>query len=569
MLEARDHKTQIIERWFGVLFVFTLALAAHFIFSWRGFNPTDEGIVLAGARRILAGQVPHRDFIFIRPALSMLLHMPEVALGGPYVIWLSRLSFWIQEAAMGWLWIGIIVTLAGIRPLRLTLRIPLALIAFFLSVHTFPSMAWHTVDALFLSTVGLALIVGSSKERGKLLGYAILGAASLCKQNFLPLVPLALLLFGDWRNIRRIAAAVAPGIAYGFYLLLNGALDDALPQMIATSGLWFVAVENYLHHTVFFQGLGVGAVSMLLMQWSTNRHAPAMPMRLAALTLALAGILYFPMIIALHLTDGKLPFGLFGACIGAMIASREWRLILPGVLACAVAWLGSFSSGYQTPALSIGPVAVVLLVPVITGLPTLSLPPVFHPLQRAGVHIIIWCLAAFIGTGFGLYRTHVIYRDVPSKLTKDLGEVLRGGNMIRTNPETYALLANLEQVTKSIPAGKIFTVLPDFAAYWVRSPQENPLPTDWPNSFEISTPALIKWLHQPLFVDDTVQYAIIAKYDAGALPTRRVVPQRVFSTDPVERIYESWSKNVSEPQQQIQDTWKKVKETEYFEVYER
>lgn len=100
-----------MERWFGVVFVIVLAVAAHLVFSWRGFNPTDEGIVLAGARRILAGQIPHRDFIFIRPALSMVLHLPEVALGGQYVIWLSRLSFWLQEAAMAWFWTAVIAAL--------------------------------------------------------------------------------------------------------------------------------------------------------------------------------------------------------------------------------------------------------------------------------------------------------------------------------------------------------------------------------------------------------------------------------------------------------------------------
>lgn len=565
-----------MERWFGVLFVFTLAAAAHLFFSWRGFNPTDEGIVLAGARRILLGQVPHRDFIFIRPALSMYLHLPEVALGGQYVIWLSRLSFWLQEAAMAWFWTAIIAALTprlrsgqAPTPLRMTLRMPLALIVFFLSAHTFPDMAWHTIDGLFLTAAGLALIVSSPQGRVRLVGYAILGAAGLTKQIFAPMFPLALLLLGDWKHWRAIAAGALPGIAYLLYLLLNSALDDALPQLVATQGFWEIAVKNYLVRPLLYQGIALGAAAAALLQWIMSRNAPPMLVRVLLCILALLGILYFPMQMALHMTDGRMPFAIFGACIGAMIVTRDWKMMRAGILACATAWLGSISSGYQTPALGIGAVTAVLLLIGIVPVTALAVPPRLRLLQSWSPHIILIGLAAFIGTGFVLYRTHVIYRDVPSKLTKDLGEVLRGGSLIKTNPETYALLADLEQVTKSVPAGKKFTILPDFAAYWIRSPQENPLPTDWPNSFEISTPALIEWLHQPLFVADTVQYALIAKYDAGALPTRRVVPQRVFSTDPVERIYESWSKNVSEPQQQIQDTWKKVKETEFFEVYER
>lgn len=568
MVEPRSHRSQVMEWWGGVLFVFILAASAHLMFSWRGFNPTDEGIVLAGARRILAGQVPHRDFIFIRPALSMYLHLPEVALGGSYVIWLSRLSFWLQEAAMAWLWTGIIASLIK-TPLRMTLRMPLALIVFFLSAHTFPDMAWHTIDGLFLTAAGLALIVSGSHKRTRLIGYVILGAAGLCKQIFVPLFPLALLLLGDWKHWRAILAGALPGIAYLLYLLLNGALGDAIPQLVATHGFWEIAVKNYLERPLLYEGIVLGGASVLLLRWITSRSSPPVAVRIVICVLALLGILYFPMQMALHMTDGRMPFAIFGACIGAVIMTGDWKLMRAGMFVCATAWLGSISSGYQTPALGIGPVTAVLLVTGLVPMAALAVPGKLRPLQRFSQHILLLGLAAFIGTGFVLYRTHVLYRDIPAKLTKDLGEVLRGGSMIKTNPETYALLADLENVTKGIPAGKKFTILPDFAAYWIRSPEENPLPTDWPNSFEISTPALMDRLHQPLFVNDTVQYAIIARYDAGALPNRRVIPQRVLSTDPEERIFESWSKNIAEPEDRIKDTWKKVKETEYFEVYKR
>src|SRR5206468_857052 len=66
-------------------FLTLVPLAAHALLSPLGFNPTDDGFVLAYSRRILLGQVPHRDFIMIRPALSPLLHAPLVrySLTGP------------------------------------------------------------------------------------------------------------------------------------------------------------------------------------------------------------------------------------------------------------------------------------------------------------------------------------------------------------------------------------------------------------------------------------------------------------------------------------------------------
>jgi len=40
----------------------------------EGFNPTDEGVVLAQSWRIINGETPHQDFISIRPAASGYLH---------------------------------------------------------------------------------------------------------------------------------------------------------------------------------------------------------------------------------------------------------------------------------------------------------------------------------------------------------------------------------------------------------------------------------------------------------------------------------------------------------------
>jgi hypothetical protein len=44
-----------------------VAAAAHLLYSSLGLNPTDDGFTLAYARRILDGQIPHRDFVIIRP----------------------------------------------------------------------------------------------------------------------------------------------------------------------------------------------------------------------------------------------------------------------------------------------------------------------------------------------------------------------------------------------------------------------------------------------------------------------------------------------------------------------
>ena len=79
-------------------------LCANLLSSKYGFNPTDGEFILAGSRRIVDSEVPHKDFISFRTAGSMKLHAPFVALGGDYAIWVSRLFVWFKFAAIAWMW---------------------------------------------------------------------------------------------------------------------------------------------------------------------------------------------------------------------------------------------------------------------------------------------------------------------------------------------------------------------------------------------------------------------------------------------------------------------------------
>ena len=139
----------------GFLFIFVTAGLSHFFFSPLGFNPTDDGFILAYSRRILDGQVPHRDFISIRPILSAIVHAPEMVIGRDHTFLTSRFVVWLQFASMAWLWVWIMGTVTRLH-LGLANKVLLALITFTVSVHTFPIMAWHTIDGLFFISIGLA-----------------------------------------------------------------------------------------------------------------------------------------------------------------------------------------------------------------------------------------------------------------------------------------------------------------------------------------------------------------------------------------------------------------------------
>ena len=54
------------------VWLWPLAVAAY-LYNWvghLGYNPTDDGFVLAGAQRLLHFQIPHADFVSARPVGS-------------------------------------------------------------------------------------------------------------------------------------------------------------------------------------------------------------------------------------------------------------------------------------------------------------------------------------------------------------------------------------------------------------------------------------------------------------------------------------------------------------------
>src|SRR5207253_2681056 len=153
-------------------FVIVVAVTCHLAFSWMGFTPTDEGFTLAHSRRILDGQLPHRDFIIIRPFLSPLIHVPFVFWGGEYTFWLSRCFVWFQFASISWIWTSLAKRAIKFS-LSTTATILIALICFAATTHTKHITAWHTIDGLFISALGFWLVF-RNRQVSKFAGYLLI-----------------------------------------------------------------------------------------------------------------------------------------------------------------------------------------------------------------------------------------------------------------------------------------------------------------------------------------------------------------------------------------------------------
>lgn len=463
-------------------FAISVALSAHLAFSRLGFSPTDEGFILAQSRRLLLGEVPHRDFITIRPAGSPLLHIPEL-LAGDHAFLVSRLVFWIEIAVIQWAWLEI-----ARRELRLRWSLPtkVALLSagFMLSSHTFPAMAWHTVDGIALASLGFLLLLSEGRSQVAA-GYALIGLSALCKQSFLPLAPLAVVGRGHWRRVTAWLMVLSAPIIYLLTMAAVGAWRDTVEQLSAQTGLLEFGVKPIVTCVGMWVG-GVGGAVLVLIGRAPIPALPANGRRIVALAAVVVLILLVSRQIGgtwEFLNQGS--FWLLGVVLG--IAASAAALRDNTRLSCAALALGCtavVSIGYHTPALASGPLLIVIFAEVATPAGSFASASSVPALAASA---LVVCLLPHWRTS----RLDNIYHEAPrGALTERLDGVFPGAAGIRTNRNTRAVLEDLRVDISRFGQGRRYCILVDAAGYWALAHQRNPLPSDWPQAIELCTPGL-------------------------------------------------------------------------------
>jgi len=531
------------------IILIVLPLLAHFRYSWMGFNPTDDGFILSFSRRIIEGQIPHLDFISIRPVGSPLLHIPFVLFGGDYTFWISRLFVWFEFAAVAAIWTSLLAAFRG-KSFDFIERVSFALIIFGISVADFPIMAWHTIDGLLFSSLGIYLTLKQERWR-KLIGYSLIGIACLCKQNFVVVGIATLILFEDWRSWESWIAFVLPAAAYFGILALYSALPDALTQLTSQADLLSVGILSYFSKYGFIPGIVYGYVAFRLID--KKNITVKFPVKYASLIGSVA-IFLIPLAFNLAACLGKSKeqssFALFGMALGTTIYLISQKLKTGASLSripltiIILAWSVSLSVGYNSPALACGILMALILC-------------LFQNFTRSeiGQKIIYWLiplLAILTIVCFDYVRHENVYRDRPAaELTMALDGTLPGGNKIKTNPRTHEFLTDLKRAIDQTN-GVRYAIIPDCAGYWVKSTQSNPLPIDWAQGTELNSPALLERVHDAIENNRDSIFILAQKVMASRL-NEEFIPQ-------LENKYYSVVKY-------IHSHLNKVGETELFEIY--
>lgn len=543
---------------FALLAIGVVPTLLHLGLSRYGFSPTDDGFVLAAARRVVDGQLPHRDFIWVRPALSAWLHAPEIVLGGAYTYWLSRWVVCLQLGAIAWAWVRT-AELLHQQSLPLPERLGLAVLALILSLHTFPLMAWSSIDAMFLASLG---ICGVASRRPRLVwfGYAALGASALCRQNF-GLAPLfVLVLFGDWRQLRYVLAAGAAGATYVAAMAMEGALGDMFHQVTAAGSVRARGLDAYILNPLMPWGVLGGFLALELLSAGSRAGPARWPTLWRSLGAVAALAMLLRMTVALRPGQNYV-YGdsvlLFAFVLGAMLSMWRRRqpsdapLLRLGALVLMVAWSVGLSIGWTSPALASGALAVFLWFLLRARaedlLSTSGAPALLRYASIAGL------TAVAVFNGYAA-RTQSIYREPTlAEIDAPLDEVMPGGALLKTNRRTHAFLTDLRRAVDDIePTGKRYAIVPDVAGWWPSAAQPNPLAVDWAYPMETPSPELQAQLARSLDEQRGQLIALVQKVSAELLHER---------FEPLDSSYCTLLEHV-------RTSWTKTGETRYFDLYE-
>lgn len=523
--------------------VFALLVVSAPVLVPLGMHAADEGYVLAGARRILRGQLPHRDFISTRPPLSQLLHLPELLIAPGHVVLVSRVVALAQFAA-----IALAAVLAAQAVLAPERRLPpllqafAAALAFFGCLNVFPLMAWHSTDAVMLASIGAFLVVYRAEEpRRQWPGYLLLGLAYLARQNFALVAPAALLLFGGWRRARNWIATLAPGLAYCAYILAFGLVQPVREQLLARTEFATAGLLPLVRPMALL-GLALGLAAAYVL---FRGRLPRVAVRAAAIVVAVGSIAGVIAINApVHQEFGWFIPGLLGGLILGSLsvpAADDWRRY--AALTWVVGWSSGVSLGWNYPTLFAGALLIAcLVVPRAVASPSAARLDALYPALALAVVAVVLAARFFSPEG-----------EVPAcRMRFRLSRVSPALAGIRTNNTLGAQLLDLERVEARVR--KPYVLLPSFPVNWLIEDQPNLLVTDYPADSEMASKALSS--------------RVIASVDAlrgrATFIVFKYPPELAFHVDDGERIPDL---PVDSVVKHVRDTFHKQEETEYLEVY--
>lgn len=483
--------TSVAEQWpqwvFFLLPIFYISMYAPY-----GAESNDTGFILGYAWQIITGSQLYSDIIYIRPPTSPVFHTLAFAIfDAP--IFVSRAIFFLQIFAYSWATISLTKNLFPNKPIVYLL----GCLGFVFSAHNFPPMAWHTVDGIFFSIMGIFILSHTAKVSSPLniITAACLALAFLSKQSFY-LIPPAVIIYLLAIGKRQQAIAITTYLTvllgtFILYLQTNNLTDAYLQQ---TSG-----------QTSFFDLLNIGFVEYARDIYHGYYLIPFIPLlflkqpsltkeiKFSLCTIILTAFIFLKYFIKdVYCTpDVPLDFAFIASsiyCAWLFLTQRNNSIYLL-ILLHFVAWSASISWGYKSTALYATPAFLMLGMAYLSHIKNIS------PINSLSFFLTLTLAISVFHFAYR-YPYNLEYKAERQNMTKDLSEIFPRFKFIKGDEYTYNLYKEFKTLTETY--GNNFTVLPSLTLAHLLVGNKNPIGSDWLMNAEINdqTDLLIHRLEQ-------------------------------------------------------------------------
>ncbi len=476
----------------------------------EGFNPSDDGVILAQSWRILQGEIPHLDFISLRPAGSGYMHVLDYILPGPLEI--SSRWFVLIEYIIYSLLTTIFLMREMFGPMRnrnlAWLMATAGLISVVLNVNHYNLFAWTTIDALFWMSVALfawSRSKDSEPGRGSVwLFLAVSGSvmAALCRQTFaLPALVLMVSVFYRLVSQRSrmgwlaATAGLIPGVAYLAMILSAGSLSDFVSQMTGRTEVWetgFVKFAESFWNSPVSGLLILALFTRLIFIWhiETGRKTDTIMsiINTQKYVIIIAQIVVCFLIFLWPERLFYLSYALFWLLLVSMVlincgGGEARQANRAGLWILLVAWTSSVSLGDNAPVFASGLLATATFLLILQDLIPAMAGKAGSRLLLAGMVLLPVLVSVSVYA-----QKENNYRDLPSrKLTADGATVFEDLKGIWLNPEVHSYLGEIVRIYKDqeSPKGR-FAVWPNNPLVYRFLGSPNPFPLDWMQQAEFA-----------------------------------------------------------------------------------
>lgn len=473
-------------RHFIILFILII-ISYFFAYAFYGYNDGDDGYVLALSWRVFNGEIPYRDFIFVRPPLSPLLHsLPLCIIPENYQVLFERFLFFVFVGSSS---MFSALALDKVFKLRENYQLDpflLAIAGFVFSVHHFPPMPWYTVDGIFFASAGIFILVRYSASYSIVAGMLFLFLSALCKQPFY-LMPFAGIAFvfithKSWRKAAIAILSLAVLIcvfAFIFYRLhaLKGFLTLTTGST-KISDLLTAGVFRYLRVYSLF-------ILVPFLFWAVARKLSVIPRfaRVTELTpyVFISFLLLYPLAqysysvlykavpydpVFSYSYEDTVAIFLFIACIFLFILNfkieNKWASLW---FLSLLAWCSGISWGAMTP--------VLFSTPLLFGFFLLSFQ--YFGLKNMSRLTIFTIL-------IGIFTYHIAYlkpvcNPLRKELTYEVSDIFPKLSHIKVGKDMYEKYHEFKLLADKY--GNNFKTLPGMPLSNYLTNTKSPLPMDW------------------------------------------------------------------------------------------